>query len=187
MLFILTGDIQTGKTTWLRARVNELEAAGVPVRGVLAPGVWRDGEKAGIENVLLPSRERVLLATPVRHGCSAGLGWEFDAAALACVNAHLAGLSSASGDTPGLLAIDEIGPLELRRGGGLTEGLALLDAGPTPTWPNALVVVRSSLAAEAGARLCPSWGSVELVRPDEDGARRLSDAVHEALQTNLQK
>ena len=45
MLFILTGDVRTGKTTWLEARVRELEAAGVPVRGVLAPGVWRDGEK----------------------------------------------------------------------------------------------------------------------------------------------
>ena len=70
MLFILTGDIRTGKTTWLEARVHELETAGVPVRGVLAPGVWRDGEKVGIENVLLPSRERVLLAKPVNWGLS---------------------------------------------------------------------------------------------------------------------
>ena len=62
MLFILTGDIRTGKTTWLEARVRELEEADVPVRGVLAPGMWHDGEKVGIQNVLLPSRERVLLA-----------------------------------------------------------------------------------------------------------------------------
>ena len=187
MLFILTGDIQTGKTTWLQARVNELEAAGVPVHGVLAPGMWCNGEKTGIENVLLPSHERILLATPIRHGRSAGIGWEFDAAALARVNAHLAGLSSVPENAPGLLVIDEIGPLELRQGSGLTEGLALLDAGPTPAWPNALVVVRSSLAEEAAARLRHSWGSVELVRPDEDGVRRLSDAIHGALQTHLQK
>ena len=177
MLFILTGDIRTGKTTWLEARVRELEATGVPVRGVLAPGVWHDGEKVGIENVLLPTRERVLLATPVRHGCSAGLGWEFNAAALACVNEHLAGLSSGSGGAPGLLVIDEIGPLELRRGGGLTEGLTLLAAGPTPTWPNALVVVRSSLAEEAAAHLSPAWHSVELIRPDEAGAESLRGAI----------
>ena len=94
MLFILTGDIRTGKTTWLEARVRELEAVGVPVRGVLAPGVWRDGEKVGIENVLLPSRERVLLATPAGDGCSTGLGWDFNPAALARVNAHLAGLNA---------------------------------------------------------------------------------------------
>lgn len=176
MLFILTGDIRTGKTTWLEARVRELGAAGVPVRGVLAPGVWRGGEKIGIENVLLPSRERVLLAKPAASGCSSGLGWDFDAAALARVNARLAGLTAAAGEKdarPGLLVIDEIGPLELRRAGGLTEALALLDAGPTRTWPHALVVVRAALADAATLRWRPAWGSVEPLRPDEAGAGRL--------------
>ena len=42
MLFFLTGDIQTGKTRWLSDLVGELEAAGVRVAGVLAPGVWRE-------------------------------------------------------------------------------------------------------------------------------------------------
>ncbi len=41
MLFFLTGEIQTGKTKWLSGLVEELEAAGVGVAGVLAPGVWR--------------------------------------------------------------------------------------------------------------------------------------------------
>lgn len=178
MLFILTGDVRTGKTTWLEARVRELEAAGVPVRGVLAPGVWRDGEKVGIENVLLPSRERVLLATPAEDGCSTGLGWEFGAAALARVNAHLAGLAAdVKGDgRPGLLVIDEVGPLELRRGGGLTAALELLNAGPAPAWSHALVVVRSALAGEAAARFARSWRSVEPLFPDESGARRLRGA-----------
>ncbi len=178
MLFILTGGVRTGKTTWLEARVRELGAAGVPVRGVLAPGVWRAGEKVGIGNVLLPSRERVLLATPAGDGCSAGLGWDFDAAALARVNAHLSELAATSGDMqPGFLVIDEVGPLELRRGGGLTAALALLDAGPVPAWPHALVVVRSALAEEAAARLCPAWGPVELIRPDGIGASRLREAL----------
>lgn len=179
MLFILTGDIRSGKTTWLEAGVRELEAAGVPVRGVLAPGVWRDGKKVGIENVLLPSRERVLLATPAGDGCSTGLGWEFGAAALARVNAHLAGLAAdVKGDgRPGLLVIDEVGPLELRRGGGLTAALELLDGGPTPAWPHALVVVRATLAGEAAARFAHSWRSVELLSPDESGARRLREAL----------
>ena len=178
MLFILTGDIRTGKTTWLEARVRELEAVGVPVRGVLAPGVWRDGEKVGIENVLLPSRERVLLATPAGDGCSTGLGWEFNAEALARVNAHLAELATASDEAqPGLLVIDEVGPLELRRGGGLTAALTLLDSGPTPAWPHALVVVRSALAEDARTRFAQSWRSGELLFPDESGARRLHEAL----------
>ena len=182
MLFILTGDIRTGKTTWLEARVRELEAAGDPVYGVLAPGVWRDGEKMGIQNVLLPSHERVLLATPAEDGCSTGLGWEFNTEALARVNAHLAELATASDEAqPGLLVIDEVGPLELRRGGGLTAALKLLDAGPTPAWPHALVIVRSSLAEEIVERLRPIWGSVKLIGPDEAGASRL----HEVLRGRL--
>ncbi len=178
MLFILTGDIRSGKTTWLEASVRELEAAGVPVRGVLAPGVWRDGKKVGIENVLLPSHERVLLATPAEEGCSTGLGWDFDANALARVNAHLTELAATSGDMrPGLLVIDEIGPLELRRGEGLTAALELLDAGPTPAWPHALVVVRATLAEDARTRFAQSWRSVELLSPDESGVRWLHEAL----------
>ena len=178
MLFILTGDIRSGKTTWLEAGVRELEAAGVPVRGVLAPGVWRDGKKVGIENALLPSHERVLLATPAEEGCSTGLGWDFDANALARVNAHLTELAATSGDMrPGLLVIDEIGPLELRRGEGLTAALELLDAGPTPAWPHALVVVRATLAEDARTRFAQSWRSVELLSPDESGVRWLHEAL----------
>ena len=180
MLLILTGDIRTGKTTWLEARVRELEAAGVTARGVTAPGVWRGDEKVGIENVLLPSRERVLLATPAESGCSRGMGWDFDAAALARVNAHFAGLAAAAGENnlrPGLLVIDEIGPLELRRGDGLTAALALLDTGPTSAWPHALVVVRSTHADELATRLRPAWGVVELIRPDDAHAGRLREAL----------
>ena len=180
MLFILTGDIRTGKTTWLEARVRELEAAGVPVCGVLAPSVWRGGEKVGIENVLLPSRERVLLARPAGDGCSTGLGWDFDEAPLARVNAHLIGLAAAAGKRDahhGLLVIDEIGPLELRRGDGLTAALELLDAGPAPAWPHALAVVRAALAEEVAERMRPTWGSVEPIRPGEAGARRLREVL----------
>ena len=67
MLYLLTGDIQTGKTRWLEARLAEAEAAGVEVHGVLSPGVWvprEDGgfEKTGIDLVFYPSHERVRFA-----------------------------------------------------------------------------------------------------------------------------
>ncbi|MFR8830425.1 MAG: hypothetical protein ACLVHC_03640, partial [Eggerthella lenta] len=70
MLFLLTGDVQIGKTRWLERLAAELSGDGVQVAGVLAPGVWRvrephevpgerglagEGrfEKLGIDNVLL--------------------------------------------------------------------------------------------------------------------------------------
>ena len=64
MLFLLTGEVQIGKTRWLESLVTELADRGVPCAGVLAPGQWvpSEGEhadengyeKLGIDNVLLP-------------------------------------------------------------------------------------------------------------------------------------
>ncbi len=48
MLFILTGDIQTGKTRWLEALIDELNQQGVVTDGVVAPGVWRKRTPAEI-------------------------------------------------------------------------------------------------------------------------------------------
>ena len=73
MLFLLTGEVQIGKTRWLESLVTELGAFGVPCAGVLAPGQWVPSmgpradangfEKLGIDNVLLPGGEgRVGLA-----------------------------------------------------------------------------------------------------------------------------
>lgn len=90
MLFVLTGEIQIGKTRWLDALVDTLDANGVTCCGVLAPGVWRardieeenaaagavgmeyawedaasapkNLEKLGIDNVLLPGRKRIAFA-----------------------------------------------------------------------------------------------------------------------------
>lgn len=79
MLFLLTGEVQIGKTRWLESLVAELGAFGVPCAGVLAPGQWVPStgphadangfEKLGIDNVLLPGGERVPFA---RRGDLAG-------------------------------------------------------------------------------------------------------------------
>lgn len=202
MLLILTGQIRTGKTTWLRTRVGALEAAGVACYGVTAPGVWDDrGRKVAIDNELLPGQGRVRLARAADPAEAGGMAWDFDEDALARVNAHLAGLrgdrphgdgpagdmlregsphedaSPARSARPGLLVVDELGPLELRRGEGLTEALALLAEGPTPAWPHALVVVRAGLAKEAAALLGPAWGKVRELRPDEAGTELLTGVV----------
>lgn len=38
MLFLLTGEVQIGKTRWLESLVTELADCGVSCVGVLAPG-----------------------------------------------------------------------------------------------------------------------------------------------------
>ena len=40
MLFLLTGDVQIGKTRWLQALVEHLLGADIVCYGVLAPGIW---------------------------------------------------------------------------------------------------------------------------------------------------
>ena len=85
MLFLLTGEVQIGKTRWLESLVTELADCGVSCVGVLAPGQWvpAEGEhadangfeKLGIDNVLLPSGERIPFA---RRGDLARADGTFD-------------------------------------------------------------------------------------------------------------
>ncbi len=167
MLAILSSQRQTGKTCWLESAVARASRAGIPTYGVLAPGRWRrlpTGalEKTGIDNVLLPGTIRIVFATAAASGC----GWDFSDGAIARVNEHLTGLRScAAAARPGLLAIDELGPLELVRGKGLTEALTLLDLGPQPAWPHAIVVVRPELCDQATQRFSAAWGTPAVFGP----------------------
>lgn len=135
----------------------------------------------------------------------AGLGWAIDDAAIARVNAHFRELAAEAGPeieaaesvgmsvsgvgsadpsladarqhVASLLIVDELGRLELMRGEGLVEAMALLDRGPTRAFPHALVVVREDLLPLAHKRLAPAWGAPEPIRPDDAGV----DRVHTAL------
>lgn len=81
MLYVLTGNVQTGKTRWLQNMIEVLASAGVECHGVLAPGVWRERsddeiaalveqgqakparfDKLGFNNVLLGSGDVVPMA-----------------------------------------------------------------------------------------------------------------------------
>ncbi len=199
MLYILTGDIQIGKTRWLQALTEELDARGVPVEGVLAPGVWRSNEacvngleKLGIDNLMLPGGARVSFARrrdlePEARSAmeEAGmpqemkLAWAFSDEAIAQVNAHFAQLAAqdaaASPARDGLLVVDEFGRLELERGGlGLTEAMALVLRGPRPGWPHALVVVRDWLVPRAREMFAPAWGgAIREVGPTPEAREEL--------------
>lgn len=194
MLYLLCGEIQTGKTRWLERRVEQIVRSGAPVAGVLAPGVWRElgegarFEKLGIDNVLLPGGERVHLALRrdlaigsgalERAGQSerARLGWAMSDAALARVDAHLAWLADDDvhgregfvAEADGWLVIDELGRLELLRGEGLVHGVELLSRGPRPGWPYAIAVVRRDLLPAAHALFDDAWsGRVREIEPSQ--------------------
>lgn len=219
MLFLLTGDVQIGKTRWLENLCASLQAAGTCVAGVVAPGQWVprpegqpggkhgfDGagrfEKLGIDNMLLPQGTRIEFArrrdltvngkafAEGAQAKAAKLGWAISDTAIAQVNAHFATLAKQAGITPAddpapaqaaseiqlaphaMLVVDELGRLELLRGCGLTNALAILDAGPTPQFPHAIAVVRETLLDEAHRRFELLWGVPIAIGPD-DTAREL--------------
>ena len=272
MLFLLSSDVQSGKTRWLENLVSELGACGVQCAGVLAPGVWREltdeelahaqadavagvrvgekgapfdapktvaeglaagqavvverFEKLGIDNVLLPTGERIAFGRRAdlaeaegsydveSQSSRAKLGWTIFDEAIERVNEHFSQLSqetragggaavegfeSGSGNadsdnwgsdnggsdgnsashacSPRLLVVDEIGRLELQRGGGLVEAMRLLQQGPSSAFPHALVVVRSWLAARAEEAYCPAWGPAVYVEPTAEDAVRIKEAL----------
>lgn len=192
MLFLLTGEVQIGKTRWLESLVAELGAFGVPCAGVLAPGQWVPStgphadangfEKLGIDNVLLPGGERVPFARrgdlaradgtfdEESQAAKAELAWHIDDAAIDRVNAHFDEITAhASAVAPGLLIVDELGRLEIWRGGGLTSAMALLAQGPTAAFPHALAVVRDYLLDDAEALFAEAWPDRCRISPDDAG------------------
>ena len=133
MLYILTGDIQTGKTRWLQGLIEELEARDVIPYGVIAPGRWiehRDGgsvafAKTGIDNELLPSHELIAFARrssdvsddEAQRTCSqarnAQLSWAIDDGALNRVDEHLARVARMTAPSPdGEVAAERISSVE---------------------------------------------------------------------------
>ncbi len=194
MLFILTGEVQIGKSRWLEQLVDKLGQTGTTCLGVIAPGVWIESdsdaandqgyEKLGIENLLLPDRIRIPFAQRVdlaresgayveeSQAGRVGLAWHIDEGALAHVNRHLAGLPRhAMVDAcPALLVIDELGRLELEYDGGLIEAIRLLEAGPQKGIENALVVTRQRFAEEVERRFGKTWGGAMCVSPCAESA-----------------
>lgn len=80
-----------------------------------------------------------------------------------------------------LLVVDELGRLELVRGEGLVEAMALLDRGPTRAFPYALIVVREDLLPLAAERFESSWDDMRAIRPDDGGATAVAHAVGAAV------
>ncbi len=201
MLFILTGEVQIGKSRWLMQLVDKLEQAGIACLGVVAPGVWieSDGENAndqgyeklGIDNLLLPDRTPVHFAQRLdiarKNGTyveksqagRVGLEWHIDEEALKQVNQHLASMPNHVELKLGskLLIIDELGRLELEHDGGLIEAIKLLEAGPQKGIEDALVVTRQRFADDVERRFGATWGESIQLSPSPDNIRLIASRL----------
>jgi nucleoside-triphosphatase THEP1 len=155
-------------------------------------------EKLGIESLLLPGGTRSTFAwrrdLAMREdnvdekwqSSQAALGWAISDEALDEVNRHFDALESQVVRTAfagpeaigraGLLVVDELGRLELEKGGGFTSATRLLTRGPTPLYQHALVVARDWLANRARDRFAVVWKETQIILPDEEARCQIMTA-----------
>ncbi len=126
----------------------------------------------------------------------AKLGWAIDDAAIDQVNAHfctlcaqakdcalpedikhITGITAHAPARPGLLVIDELGPLELLKNGGLTSAMDVLAQGPSSLWGHALIVVRESLCDTAVQRFGDCWGGATAIYPNDAAYNQVLSCV----------
>ena len=145
-MVILSGDRDSGKTTFCMLVAEAAQKAGWQVGGVVSPALTIEGEKRAIEAVDLRSGERRLLARP-RQRWQDGIQtphWTFDPQQMAWGDQVLAEALPCD-----LLIVDELGPLEFIREQGWLAGLTALDGG---SYRLALVVIRPELLTNAQRR-----------------------------------
>ncbi len=143
---LLTAPSGLGKTTACLRAVELAQARGVRVAGVLSLPVFRGGVKTAITlRDVGTGRERTLAhANAASNGPRVGI-WTLDPASVAWGQQVLASPTPCD-----LLVIDEIGPLELERGQGLTNALDLLRH---VAYRVALVTMRPTLVETVTAQL----------------------------------
>jgi len=143
---LLAAQSGTGKTSVCRRLAADAKARGLLTAGILSLAVQDDGEKRGIALRSIGSGESHLLATKCNGDEAPDVGtWKFVADTVAWGNAILAQIPICD-----LLVIDEIGPLELFSGKGITGFLDVLRKGQ---YRLAVVTVRPALADVLSGKL----------------------------------
>ena len=148
-LYLVTGEIGSGKSVFSSQILDSAIEAGMKCDGILTPGIFKDGVKMGIEMQDVGSGEKQLFAKKVvlndvpcddlRMG-----QWCMREDVLTWGNECLAGIG-----TVDVLFLDELGPLEFWRKIGLMAGLDLLDKA---AFEYGFAVIRPSLLDEARER-----------------------------------
>lgn len=153
LLWIITGPFQVGKTRFCSFLIQQAQTQSLKLAGVICPPVYSDKEKTSITIENLKTHEHRTLAK-MRTTEIQGLltdHWVFDEEVMAWGNLVLA-------DSEGcdLLLIDELGPLEFKRGQGWQNGLHAIENGK---YKIAVVVIRPAFVETAVKR----WPHAQVV------------------------
>jgi nucleoside-triphosphatase THEP1 len=163
-IHILSGEIQSGKTSLCLELVDQARNEGVVIGGLLSPAVFKEGKKVAVDVLDLKSTQRRRLAVSNVDQSSqlTTKRWAFDPTAMEWGNRQL--LQAVPCD---LLLIDELGPLEFYQDKGWLNGFKVLQEGK---FGSALVVIRPSLLAVALRR----WKDPRVIDLTESGTSSLS-------------
>jgi nucleoside-triphosphatase THEP1 len=169
-LFMLVGETGSGKTTRAKEVIERLQAQGLRVGGILAPGLLESGRRTGFDLVNLATGESAPLARENTGGAAPHAQWSrfsFSEQGLALGRRAL-GPDSLGAD---VVLVDEVGPFELAGGGWAP---ALDDLARDETRP-LIMVVRSSIVDAVRRR----WGSADSVAWDASAtpADEIADAI----------
>ncbi len=140
---VITGEIQQGKTTFLKILLEELARHGVRTRGLLARGVHDDSGRIGydLENISTGETCEYIRNTPsegwYRHG-----KYFFSPEGLAFGRKILQAINDENTD---LAVVDEVGPVEMKGRGWASDIERLVDSTRLPQ----LWVVRKQLVKKA--------------------------------------
>ena len=145
-IYLITGTIQGGKTSYLVELVDLLRKRGLSPGGFLAPGSFESGERSGFKlKNILTGAEIPLASTKEISGWFKYRRFWFNP------DAFIQGMEwirKIMPDEPRVVVIDEVGPLELE-GSGWWEILEFLKSSSVPVQ---LWSVRENLIAEVRQR-----------------------------------
>jgi nucleoside-triphosphatase len=148
VLILLSGAVRVGKTTLCLRLAEAARECGLEVGGVLTPAMVEDGIKVGIQALDLESGKTRVLARIDRDLGGTQVGpYSFDDRALEWVARRC---ERALDWASGIVFVDEIGKLELNRGGGLARLISLL---ARPREGKTVTIVRDFLLDDLRARL----------------------------------
>mgnify|MGYP006287540155 CR=1 FL=1 len=196
---IINGTRGAGKSTLVTNLCTRFQPH---VGGVISQSVGTadrpDSVRAGIDVVLIPETERIALAVvvdpnrvdpnrpaptyPLVRGDLSRLSGErtsdygpfrFSCDAIDIVNRHLSSIADGMKSAVDLVVIDEIGPIELERGGGFLPGALSVLASTLPT----VISVRTSLAREITELANAAGRRVDLIALEGDTREETMDSV----------
>ena len=175
-IFLITGEIQGGKTSYLLELVEVLKKSGLNVGGFLAPGSFESGERSGFKLKNILTEFEISMASIKEIDV-----WEKYRRFWFNPDAFIQGrewiCESLKAD-PDVVVIDEVGPME-QEGSGWSETLEFLLSSSVPVQ---LWSVREKLCGE----VMEYWSisSEHLIHIDKEDVHKAADLIIRAVERN---